>query len=111
MQHHHAFPQTTAAFWIALVGVQSVDDYCYRQQALKEMKMMKFLPYLLPYLLPLLLSGAVLADEVKDAPIPTEMNWFGIIAFAVVFFGLTIGFIVAVYVKSRGKQADKKPQP
>jgi hypothetical protein len=107
MQHHHAFPQTTAAFWIALVGVQSVDDYCCRQQALKEMKMMKFLPYLLP----LLLSGAALADEVKDAPIPTEMNWFGIIAFAVVFFGLTIGFIVAVFVKSRGKQADKKPQP
>ncbi len=64
---------------------------------------------LLATVLPLLWSCLAVADEVKDAPIPTEMNWVGVIGFAVVFFGLTIGFIVAVYLKSRGKSSDKAP--
>lgn len=53
--------------------------------------------------LPFLWSCFALADEVKDAPIPTEMNWVGIIGFAVVFFGLSGGFILAVWLKSRKK--------
>lgn len=52
-------------------------------------------------------SGLTIADEVKDAPMPTEMNWVGIVAFAVIFFGLTIGFIVLVWLKSRKKPDDK----
>jgi hypothetical protein len=54
-------------------------------------------------------SGLSIADEVKDAPIPTEMNWVGIIAFAAIFFGLSIGFIVLVWLKSR-KKSDDKPE-
>jgi hypothetical protein len=50
------------------------------------------------------------AADVKDAPIPEQMNWVGIVLFALIFFGLTIGFIVMVWLKSRGKQPDDKPQ-
>lgn len=56
--------------------------------------------------LPYLWGALALADEVKDAPIPTEMNWVGVIGFAVVFFGLSGGFVFAVWWKSRGKKDD-----
>jgi hypothetical protein len=44
---------------------------------------------------------------VKDAPMPTEMNWVGIALFAFIFFGGTAGFIFAVWWKSRGKKDDQ----
>jgi hypothetical protein len=78
---------------------------CCRRRVVEATLMNK----LLVTVLPLLWSCLAIADEVKDAPIPTEMNWVGIVGFAVVFFGLTIGFIVAVYLKSRGKNSDKAP--
>ena len=57
--------------------------------------------------LPLFWSCVALAQETKDAPMPTEMNWTGVIAFAVVFFGLSAGFIFAVWRSSRKKKEDK----
>ena len=64
---------------------------------------------LFAWILPLFAGNAAFATEVKDAPMPTEMNWVAIIVFAVIFFGLTIGFVVLVWIKSRGKQPDDKP--
>ena len=61
---------------------------------------------LIAYLLPFLWSCLAFADEVKDAPIPTEMNWVGIALFALIFFGGTAGFIFAVWWKARGKKDD-----
>ena len=60
------------------------------------------------YLLPFFWAGLALADEVKDAPMPTEMNWVGIAVFAFIFFGATAGFIFAVWWKSRGKKDGEK---
>lgn len=57
--------------------------------------------------LPAFWSGLALAQEAKDAPMPTEMNWTGVIAFAVVFFGLCAGFMFAVWRGSRKKKQDK----
>lgn len=62
---------------------------------------------LIARVLPWLWAGLAMADEVKDAPIPTEMNWVGIALFALVFFGGTAGFIFAVWWKSRGKKNDQ----
>jgi len=57
--------------------------------------------------LPFLWAGLALADDVKDAPIPTEMNWVGIAIFAFIFFGGSIGFVVLVWWKARGKKEDQ----
>ncbi|NBR26948.1 MAG: hypothetical protein EBT83_00850 [Betaproteobacteria bacterium] len=62
---------------------------------------------LIARMLPFLGSFLAFADEVKDAPIPTEMNWVGIALFGLVFFGGTAGFIFAVWWKSRGKKNDQ----
>ena len=62
---------------------------------------------LIAYLMPFFWSGLALADEVKDAPMPTEMNWVGIALFAFIFFGGTADFIFAVWWKSRGKKDDQ----
>jgi len=61
--------------------------------------------------LPFLWCCLAVAEDVHDAPIPTEMNWVGIIIFAVIFFGLSIGFVVMVWMKARGgKQPEKTPE-
>jgi hypothetical protein len=48
------------------------------------------------------------ATEVHDAPIPDHMNWGGIIGFAVVFFGLSGGFIFLVWKNAQKKKDDDK---
>jgi vacuolar-type H+-ATPase subunit I/STV1 len=58
----------------------------------------------------LLWYGMALAEEVHDAPIPTTMNWTGIIGFAVVFFGLCGGFIFMVWRAGQKKKDEAKPE-
>jgi heme/copper-type cytochrome/quinol oxidase subunit 2 len=60
-------------------------------------------------LLALFWSCLAIAEEVHDAPIPTEMNWAGIIAFAVIFFGLSGGFVFMVWKNAQKKNDEKKP--
>jgi hypothetical protein len=62
---------------------------------------------LIACLLPFFWSCLAFAEDVKDAPIPTEMNWVGIAIFALIFFGGSFGFIALVWWKSRGKKADQ----
>ncbi len=50
------------------------------------------------------------AADVKDAPIPTQMNWVGIGLFMLVFFGLSIGFVYLVWKQSRKKEGEPKAQ-
>ena len=64
---------------------------------------------LIACVLPLLWSCMATAAEVHDAPIPEQMNWTGIIAFAVVFFGLSAGFVFMVWKASRKKKDEAKP--
>lgn len=65
---------------------------------------------LIAYLLPFFWAGLAMADEVKDAPIPTEMNWVGIAIFAIIFFGGSIGFVFIVWWKSRSKKDEQKAE-
>ena len=58
--------------------------------------------------LPFLWCCLAAAADVKDAPIPEQMNWVGIIAFAVIFFGLSGGFIFFVWKNARDKQKNEK---
>lgn len=57
---------------------------------------------------PLFWSGLAFAADVKDAPIPAQMNWAGIIAFAVIFFGLSGGFVFVVWKNGRKKTDENK---
>ncbi len=50
------------------------------------------------------------AADVKDAPIPEQMNWVGIGLFALIFFGLSFGFVFLVWKQSRKKEGEPKPQ-
>ena len=54
--------------------------------------------------LSLLWCCLAVAEEVHDAPMPTSMNWTGIIAFAVIFFGLSGAFAFMVWRNSRKKK-------
>ena len=65
---------------------------------------------LIAVVLSLLWCGVALAEEVHDAPIPTTMNWTGIVGFAVVFFGLCGGFIFLVWRASQKKKGEAKPE-
>ena len=62
---------------------------------------------LIACLLPFFWSCLVMAADVKDAPIPTEMNWVGIVIFALIFFGGSFGFIFMIWWKGRSKKADQ----
>ena len=62
---------------------------------------------LIARVMPFLWAGFAFAEDIKDAPIPTEMNWVGITIFALIFFGGTAGFIFAVWWKARGKKGDE----
>ena len=64
---------------------------------------------LIARILPFLWCCLAFATDLKDAPIPTEMNWVGIAVFAFIFFGGTAGFIFALWWKARGKKAQLEP--
>ena len=57
--------------------------------------------------LSLLWSCLAVAEEVHDAPIPTTMNWAGIIGFAVIFFGLCAIFFYMVWKAGRKKKDEE----
>lgn len=58
------------------------------------------------YVLPFLWSCLAFADEMRDAPIPEQMNWVGISVFMALFIGLPIGYGIFVWRKSKGKSDD-----
>lgn len=58
--------------------------------------------------LPLLWSCLAAAADVHDAPVPAEMNWAGVIAFALIFFGLSGGFVFMVWKNGRKKAGENK---
>jgi cytochrome c oxidase subunit IV len=64
---------------------------------------------MIAWILPFVWSTLAFAADVKDAPIPTEMNWTGIIAFAVIFFGLSGGFMFMVWKNAQKKNDKDKP--
>ena len=63
---------------------------------------------LIARILPFLWCCLAVAEEVHDAPMPTTMNWGGIIGFAVIFFGLSAGFVFMVWKASRKKKDEDK---
>jgi hypothetical protein len=54
--------------------------------------------------LPFLWCFVAAAAEVHDAPIPETMNWGAIIIFAVIFFGLSGGFLFMVWRNEKKKK-------
>ena len=60
---------------------------------------------LLSGIIPLLIFAYSYAQEAKDAPPPETTNMIGIIIFAVIFFGLIIGYFVYMWW---GHRKDKK---
>ena len=63
---------------------------------------------LLAGLVPLLVFCSAYAEDVKDAPIPTEMNMMGIAIFFILVVGMCAGFFVWMWWKNKHDKAQEK---